>query len=129
MKKINDRELRIFGLVFGVIIILVFGFYLPWLFDYDRQVWPWVASLVFWFASFFALGLLRVFYVAWMRVADIINKILTHGLLALVFYLLITPLGLVKRVKRYIILDSGIEKDTYRRMRINESHEHMKRVF
>jgi Saxitoxin biosynthesis operon protein SxtJ len=94
--KATPRDLRKFGLmVGGVCCALGLLFYLrhkPW--------WPW---LVWPGAPLVVLGAilprcLKWIYVGWMTLAMLLGAIVSTVLLTLLFYLIVTPLGLVARL-------------------------------
>ena len=43
----SGPELRQFGLLFGAILVLLFGLLLPFLIGYSFPLWPWVVALLF----------------------------------------------------------------------------------
>jgi fatty acid desaturase len=43
----SGPELRQFGLLFGAILVLLFGLLLPFLIGYSFPLWPWVVALIF----------------------------------------------------------------------------------
>lgn len=57
----------------------------------------------------------RIVYVAWMAAAFPIGWLVSHLLLAAVFYLVITPIGLILRICRYDPLQRRFDRqaDTY----------------
>lgn len=61
---------------------------------------PWFAGIAL---AFFVLGgiaprALRPVEYGWMRMAAVLGTIMTHLLLTLMFYVVITPIGLLKRL-------------------------------
>ncbi len=71
-----------------------------------------IAMAVFIIAALFALStlappILAPVYRSWMRFAEILGWINTRVLLTLIFYLVVTPLGLIMRIARRSPLDSG----------------------
>ena len=43
----SPKALRAFGLIMASMLILMFGFVLPWLFNYSSPYWPFVAAVIF----------------------------------------------------------------------------------
>ena len=96
--ELDRKGLREFGLVTGGIIAGLFGLFFPWLIERPFPRWPWVI-----FGVLAALGLaapnaLRPIYQVWMRFGLLMSKITTPLIMGVVFYLVITPMGLVMRL-------------------------------
>jgi hypothetical protein len=94
-----DRKgLREFGALTGSIVALLFGLFFPWLLDRGIPLLPWVLGGTLILAGIVVPTSLRVVYRLWMRFGLLLNKITTPLILALVFYLIITPTALIMRV-------------------------------
>ena len=105
-QKIPDldiNELRQFGLILSGLIILLFGFYIPWL-------WSW-KLLPNYYMIFGGLcialwsvlntkSIIRL-YRLWMRISLIIGKIVNFFVLFFIFFLIITPMGKVRKLYGY----------------------------
>jgi len=98
----SRRELRRFGITSGL-LGLVAGIVLWW---YGVAVWPWPMGLGIFLmviGSVFPL-LFRPVYRIWMALAIILGWIVTRVILIIVFYAVLTPIGLVARLfgKRFL---------------------------
>jgi hypothetical protein len=94
--SINIREIRKFGLIaflfFGCLCAL--------------GIWRDKVFVTYFFGLLSLLGLglillptqLRGVYAAWLKVAHFIGKVVTVSMLALAYYLVITPSALLKRL-------------------------------
>ena len=93
----NSKELRHFGLVVAVMIVLIFGFILPFLLSFPRPNWPYylAVSLTIW--SIVIPRTLFLLYVPWMSIASVLAKINGTIILGVIFYVLITPYSLILR--------------------------------
>lgn len=90
--------LRKFGLMTGLIVVALFGLTLPLVLGRHFPVWPWVIAGPLW-----ALGLaipkaLGPVYRIWMRFGAVMGVINSTIILAVIFFFLITPIGLVMRL-------------------------------
>lgn len=96
--ELDASGLRRFGLSTGAIIGGLFGFVLPFLFNWNYARWPWIiaAILIVW-ALLFPSSLNRVYHV-WMRFGLLLNRIVSPIVLGVVFFLVVTPIGLVMRL-------------------------------
>jgi len=92
--------LRQFGLLLGSILAVVFGFLLPWSWEWESQpslVWIGIGiAVVVW--ALIAPDSMRSLYRIWMRVALKIGHIVNSVILAIVYFLVITPMGIVMRL-------------------------------
>ena len=94
--KTSDRDLRKFGLVVGGVFVAL-G--LLFLFRYETRtpyfVWPGGILMI---AGAIVPPALKWIYIAWMSVAFVLGFVMAHVILALLFFLIITPLGLIARL-------------------------------
>jgi len=99
--KPSARQLR----QFSILEIVFFAIVCAWL--YYRTTYPQVAVAVLAVAGVVGiLGLVwpafvRPIYIAWMTVAFPIGWLVSHLLLAVIFYLVISPIGLIMRLCGY----------------------------
>lgn len=127
----NRKELRNFGLTMAGAIGGVFGLLVPWLFDRVWPVWPWFVATPFLLLGCIAPDWLRRAYRAWMRIGMLIGRMTTPVILGLFFYLVITPIGLVRRTinrnATYHRIDPSAE--TYKVTSQQPDSDHMERPF
>jgi hypothetical protein len=98
--ELDRKGLRDFGLVTGGIVAIVFGLFFPWMLARPWPLWPWVLfGLLGGFGLVAPLSLRPVYYV-WMRFGLLLNKVTTPLILGIVFFLVISPLGLLRRLSR-----------------------------
>jgi hypothetical protein len=96
--KTGKRDLRKFGFtVGGVFIVLGVVSFLRHKAHYPYFFWPGFALVVS--AAIFPRALKQV-YIGWMTVAFVLGFIISHVILSLFFYLIITPTGLIARLFR-----------------------------
>ena len=96
--ELDRKGLREFGLTTGLIIAGLFGLLLPWVFEKGFPLWPWVTFAVLGLWALIAPNSLQPVYRLWMRLGLAIGRITTPIVLGVVFYLVIMPMGLVRRV-------------------------------
>jgi hypothetical protein len=95
---LDRKGLREFGLVTGGIIAVLFGLFFPWLIERPIPRWPWVIFGVLAALALAAPQALKPVYHWWMRFGLLLSKITTPLIMGIVFYLVITPMGLVMRL-------------------------------
>ena len=92
-----DRKgLREFGLVTGVLVAALFGLLFPWLLSQPIPTWPWVLAAVLATWALIAPSSLRMVYVWWMRFGHVMSRITTPLILAVVFYVVVSPVARVR---------------------------------
>jgi hypothetical protein len=103
--RTEPRDLRKFGLMVGGVFVAVglwFAFrHNPW------HAWFWVPGALLIVAGLTAPLALRRIYVIWMGVAFFLGFIVSSVLLAIIFYGMVTPIGLVARLAGKDFLDRG----------------------
>ena len=93
----GPRDLRKFGLLFCVLSAALAG-YLVWSRGVDAATVPGAISASLLLLSLGLPSLLKPVWWPWMVVARVLGFVNSHLLLAVVFYLMFTPIGLVMRL-------------------------------
>jgi len=96
--ELDRKGLREFGLVTGAIVAVLFGLFFPWLLERPIPRWPWVIFGVLAVLGLAAPMALNPVYKIWMRFGLIMSKIMTPLIMGIVFYIVITPVGLFRRL-------------------------------
>ena len=115
---IDRQGLRQFGLIFAVIISILFGLILPFLFSFGYPLWPWIVAGVFILLALIIPNSLGPFYQLWMRFGVIMNIIMSRVILGTVFILTVVPAGLIFKLRRKDILNLKTDHNstTYRQL-------------
>lgn len=94
----NDtKAMRSFALTMSIVFPIVFTLLLPWLFNHGLAYWPFAVSTVL--MSLYVIypkGIYYPYYV-WMIIASVLGWFNTRLILGLVFYIVITPIGLIMK--------------------------------
>ena len=94
----DKKELRNFGFILGTMTAVVFGLFLPWLFDHNFPRWPWIfCGIMFSWALLLPVTLKPV-YLVWMTIGQALGWVNTRIILSIMFYLIILPVGLIMRL-------------------------------
>ncbi len=106
----SAKKLRSFGIMMGIILILI-------------ALWVWFSSgvlllpVILVIPAFLLIalalifpGALNRFYVYWMGLAFTLGWFVSRLLLMLIFYLILTPIGLLARIFGKDFLDSDFSK-------------------
>ena len=107
--KGNKSDWKKFGITMGIILSVI-GFFLLWKKNNNYNY------ILFLAAAFFITGLilpsiLRPIYKAWMALAVVMNFIMTRVIMAVIFYLIVTPTGLIASLTGKKFLDMKIDKN------------------
>ncbi|MCM8760773.1 MAG: SxtJ family membrane protein [Candidatus Omnitrophica bacterium] len=115
--KSGRKQLREFGLTIGGVLLMLGGLAM-WR---GKTSWPYLLCSG---SSFLALGIvfpevLKPLQKAWMALGLVIGFFVSHGILAILFYFVITPIGLLIKFFGKDVLDQRIDKrrDSYWHMR------------
>ncbi len=128
---LDAAGLRRFGLLTAALTCGVFGLFLPFVFHRAMPVWPWyfAGGLAVW--SVAVPASLRLFYGAWMRMGMLMGAIMNPVILAIVYFALISPLGMIMRMFGHDPM--GKKRDasttTYRTISRKLSANNMERPF
>ena len=128
----SGPELRQFGLLFGAILVLLFGLLLPFLLGYSFPLWPWVVTLIFAALALLAPTALTPFYRGWMRFGLIAAFINTRIIMFVLYYALFVPTGLVMKVFGRDALArtaGGKATDSYRVASAVRPNDHFERPY
>ena len=128
----SGPELRQFGLLFGAILILLFGLLLLFLIGYGVPAWPWVVALLFTVLALLAPNALTPFYCGWMRFGLFAAFINTRIIMFVLYYALFVPTGLVMKLFGRDVLartTGGKTTDDYRVASAVRPNDHLERPY
>lgn len=135
IKNINSsvKELRKFGIVVGVVLILI-GFLFQTLWDsYNTYMILGVIGAVLLLHGILFPKILLPLHKIWMTLAVILGFIMTRVILAVLFYFVVTVVGLIAKISGKDFLDRKIDKDKesywHKREKIDYTKELTERQF
>ena len=129
--ELDRKGLREFGLLTGGIVAVLFGLFFPWVLERPWPRWPWVLFGVLGGMALIAPLALKPVYKGWMQLGLLLNKVTTPLILGLVFFLVISPIGLVRRIRRHDAMARSFDSNaaTYRVPSQQKPSESLKRPF
>ena len=95
--ELDRKGLREFGLTTGGAIVVIFGLFFPWILELDWPAWPWMLAAPLWLLAAIRPEWLRPVYRAWMRFGLLASRIMTPLVLGIVFFVMISPMAIVRR--------------------------------
>ena len=111
--KTGKKDIRSFGITFGIIFLIIAGF----LFYKDKESFQIFIYLAVTFSGlgFICPIMLKPIYMIWMTFATILGWIMTRVILSFLFYLIVTPIGLISRLfgKKFLDLKWDKQLSTY----------------
>jgi len=129
--ELDRKGLREFGLVTGAAVVAIFGLFFPWMLELDWPVWPWVIATPLWLMALVHPSGLRWAYRAWMRFGLLANRVMTPLLLGIVFFIMITPMAMVRRLMGKDALRRVLDpnQDSYRVQSSKSPRDKLERPF
>ena len=94
-KQEELTQLKSFGLITGLAVLVVFGLLLPWLFSHGYPRWPWVIALVLWFFAFVRPQVLRPVSRIWLKIGHWLGWFNTRVILGLMYYTIFFITGVI----------------------------------
>ena len=111
--KSKKGDLRNFGITIGIILITI-AVLLLWKEIQSYKTFIAVGTLLC-LSGFILPIILKPFFIAWMTFAIILGWFMTRLILALVFYGIMTPIGVLSRIfgKKFLKLNFDKTNNTY----------------
>ena len=112
MDDIKISSNRSFGIVFFVIFLLISVY--PLLYNENIRIWSLIISIIFLFLGIINSRILTPFNHIWFKFGLVLGRFISPLIMGLVFFLVVTPIGLLMRVFKKDLLNLKFDKnDTY----------------
>ena len=98
LSKPDKKELRKFAIMMFIILIILGGIFL--IQKKDTGFVLITLGLILLLLGFFGHRILTPIYKIWMVLSLILGFIMNHFILAVIYYLVFTPIGFIKRILR-----------------------------
>ena len=117
--ELDDKGLRQFALTTSIIMCVLFGLVIPYVFSHGWPKWPWIFAGIFVLWGLLLPKTLNPIYKVWMHFGLIMSKITTPLILGLLFFIIITPMAFLVRIFKSDPMTRKLdhEKKTYRVLR------------
>jgi len=106
--KQGPGDLRKFGLTIGTVLLLIACFMI-WKHKHYGYYFLLIGDILALGGIFFPV-ILRPLHKAWMTLSILLGWVMTRVILSVLFYLVITPIGLIARLSGKQFLDLKIDK-------------------
>ncbi len=111
--KSTRKELRNFGFVVGGVLIAIGAF----LFWKERPAWPYFLTpgVVLVVLGLIVPSILKPLQKLWMAMAVVMGFFMTRVILTILFFCMVTPLGVIAKItgKRFLELKTAKDKTSY----------------
>lgn len=99
----TKKDIQKFGYLVGGIIVLI-GLFILWKGTADYRIFLGLGLALIILGAVIPLILKPIYYI-WMVFATILGWIMTRVILTVIFYLIVTPIGLIAKIFRKKFLD------------------------
>ena len=103
MDDIKISSNKSFGIVFFVVFLLIAIY--PLTHGGNIRIWSGIISLIFLVLGLLNSGILTPLNKIWFKFGIILGKIISPLIMAIIFFLVVTPTGLIMRILRKDILN------------------------
>jgi len=108
---VNDVEIgsnRSFGIVFFVVFLLIALY--PLTYSGEIRIWSAIISLIFLVLGLLNSKILTSLNVLWFKLGIFLGKIISPLIMGIIFFLVVTPIGLIMRLLGKDILNLKYNK-------------------
>ena len=124
------KEIRSFGFVLSLLVVLIFAGLMPWLFNQSIFVWPFVVSTATALLALLAPSALRPLHSLFIKLGTFLGFINTRILLFIIFFCLFLPASIIMwLVRRDILGRKPSTVDSYRKPSQPRPRDHFERPY
>ena len=102
MDDIKISSNRSFGIVFFVVFLFIALY--PVTYNEDIRIWSLIISFIFIFLGLLNSKILTPLNKLWFKFGVILGKIVSPTIMGIIFFLVVTPIGLIMKVFRKDLL-------------------------
>ena len=122
-KEVIRKEiLREFGIIFGLGLPIIIGWFIPTLFGHAPRTWTLVIGIPTIILSIFYPRVLKLPYKIWIKIGIILGWINSRIILGIVYCVILIPIALIMKLFKYDPLKKKILKEqiSYREITKNK---------
>ena len=109
MDDIKISSNRSFGIVFFVVFLLIALY--PIIIGHNLRLWSLAISLIFLFLGLANSKILTPFNKLWFKFGILLGKLISPLIMGVIFFLVVTPTGLIMRIFGKYLLNLKYNKD------------------
>ena len=125
MREISSN--RSFGILFFIVFLLVSVW--PMLDGNTIRIWSLIISLIFLFLGILNSKILSPLNLAWIKFGEILGRFIAPIVMAAIFFLIVTPIGIFMRIIGKDLLRTKLSKDSSYWIKREKNIGPMKRQF
>ena len=126
-KDIKLPSNKNFGIVF-FLVFLIIGFW-PLINTEEVRIWAIIISLIFLLLGLTNSKLLNPLNQIWFKFGILLSKIISPIVMGTIFFLVVTPIGLLMKIFRKDLLNLKLNKDKTYWIKKKDSNSNMKNQF
>ena len=127
MNEIKIGSNKSFGIVFFIAFLLIAIY--PLINDGDLRIWSLILSLVFLILVLLNSKILYPLNKIWFKFGLLLGRIVSPLVMAIIFFLVVTPIGLLMRILNKDLLNLKFNKSKSYWIKKNEQKSKMKNQF
>ena len=127
MDEIKISSNRSFGIVFFIVFLLIAVW--PLIDGQSLRVWSLIVSLIFLVLGLLNSKLLNPLNLAWVKFGKILGKVVAPIVLGVIYFIIITPIGLFLRLTGKDLLQTKFSKNNSYWIKREKNIGPMKRQF
>ena len=109
MGDVKISSNRSFGIVFFAVFLLI-AFY-PLINDEEARIWSIIISLIFLVLGLLNSKILTPLNKLWFKFGIFLGKIISPLVMGIIFFLVVTPIGLILRILRKDVINLKFNKN------------------
>ena len=107
MEKISSN--KSFGILFCIVFVLIAVW--PVIHEGSLRIWPIPISFIFLVLGLLNSKLLSPLNLVWVKFGELLGKVIAPIVMAIVYFVIITPIGLFMRLAGKDLLNTKFSKD------------------
>lgn len=109
LQKLEYSSKKINSFIFIMLVATAVAWYF-WFPEKYANIYA-AAALVYFVSGLFYYKIVSPFYTAWMGLAFVLGWFMSRFLLALIYYLILTPIGLILKVSGKVLLEKSFDEN------------------
>jgi hypothetical protein len=116
---------------FGILFFIVFLIYALWplLNNSQLKLWSLITAIIFLLLGFFIPKLLNPLNITWIKFGELLGRIISPVVMAIIFFAIVTPTGLLMRLMGKDLLKLKSSKNSSYWIKRKKNVGSMKRQF
>ena len=127
MSEIKIGSNKSFGIIFFVVFLLIAAY--PLINNGELRIWSLILSLVFLILGILNSKILYPLNKIWFKFGLLLGKIVSPLVMVIIFFLVVTPIGLLMRILNKDLLNLKFNKSKSYWIEKNEQKSKMKNQF